>query len=120
MAEIYARGPVKASINAGPIEAYNGGIIYDDPSLRNMTHNHGVSLVGWGHEASTDTQYWIVRNSWGQYWGELGYFRVELGKDLLGIENHVAWATPGPFSTTNYPCWEDGSNCNDGPATTAR
>ena len=111
MAEIYARGPVKASINGRAIENYTGGIIHDDPALRNMTHNHGVSLVGWGWQEETDTQYWIVRNSWGQFWGELGFFRVELGKNLLGIENNVAWATPGTFSISNFPCAEDGHNC---------
>lgn len=111
MAEIYVRGPVKASVNGIAIQNYTGGIIYDDPKLRNMTHNHGVAIVGWGLEESTNTSYWIVRNSWGQYWGELGFFRVQLGKDLLGIENNVAWATPGVFSTSNYPCWEDGGNC---------
>lgn len=111
MAEIYARGPVKASINGQAIEEYKGGIIYDDPKLRNMTHNHGISIVGWGWENTTDTQYWIVRNSWGQYWGELGFFRVELGKNLLGIENNIAWAIPGRFSTSNVPCSENGHDC---------
>jgi cathepsin X len=43
--------------------------------------------------------------------GELGFFRVELGKNLLGIEGRVAWATPGSFTVMNYPCNEDGSNC---------
>ena len=42
--------------------------------------------MGWEYDEDTDTQYWIVRNSWGQYWGELGFFRIELGKNLLGIE----------------------------------
>ena len=37
--------------------------------------------------------------SWGQYWGELGFFRVELGKNLLMIESNIAWASPGTFST---------------------
>jgi cathepsin X len=41
----------------------------------------------------------------------MGFFRVELGKDLLGIENNIAWATPGVFSSSNYPCWENGGNC---------
>ena len=97
MAEIYARGPVKASVNAGPLQTYTGGILYDSPNLRNSTHNHGVSLVGWGFDGSV--QFWIVRNSWGEYWGEMGFFRIELGKNLLGIEGNVAWATPGTFTT---------------------
>jgi cathepsin X len=111
MAEIFARGPVKASVNAEPLINYTGGIIYDRPELRNMTHNHGVSIVGWGYEESTSIQYWIVRNSWGTYHGEMGFILVELGRNLLGIENHIAWATPGTYSTSNFPCFEDGGNC---------
>ena len=111
MAEIYLRGPVKASMNAGPIANYTGGIIFDSPIMRNTTHNHGVSLVGWEYDKESDTQYWIVRNSWGQYWGELGYFRIELGKNLLGIESHISWATPGTFTTQNFHCFKDGRNC---------
>lgn len=103
-AEIYARGPVKASINAEPILNYTGGIIYDNPALRNMSHNHGVSVVGWGSTCK-NISFWVVRNSWGEYWGEMGFFRVELGKNLLGIENNIAWATPGHFSTVS----KDGS-----------
>ena len=71
----------------------------------------GVSLVGWEYDEDTDTQHWIVRNSWGQYWGELGFFRIELGKNLLGIESHVSWATPGSFTINNFPCFKDGRNC---------
>lgn len=112
MAEIFLRGPVKASINAGPLQTYKGGIILDSPSNRNTTHNHGVSLVGWGYDEFKDVQYWIVRNSWGEYWGELGFFRIELGKNLLGIEGHISWATPGSFTIHNFPCQKDGSNCN--------
>ena len=63
MAEIFLRGPVKASINAGPLKRYEGGIILDSPANRNTTHNHGVSLVGWGYDETADVQYWIVRNS---------------------------------------------------------
>jgi len=111
MAEIFLRGPVKASINAGPLLRYKGGIIMDSPANRNTTHNHGVSLVGWGFEKTKDIRYWIVRNSWGEYWGELGFFRIELGKNLLGIEGHVSWATPGTFTIENVPCLKDGSNC---------
>eukprot|EP00547_Thalassionema_nitzschioides_P012304 CAMPEP_0194260162 /NCGR_PEP_ID=MMETSP0158-20130606/45307_1 /TAXON_ID=33649 /ORGANISM="Thalassionema nitzschioides, Strain L26-B" /LENGTH=235 /DNA_ID=CAMNT_0039000231 /DNA_START=275 /DNA_END=982 /DNA_ORIENTATION=- len=113
--EIYARGPVKTSLNAEPLVAYKGGIIRDSPHLRNLTHNHGVSIVGWGGH-SDGVEYWIVRNSWGEYWGEMGFFKVEMGFNLLGMEHEIAWVTPKTFSTSNIPCGEDGSNCqkNDG------
>ena len=61
--EIYVRGPVKASLNALPLLNYTGGIIYDSPYNRqNIKHNHGVSIIGWGYENSTQVSYWIIRN----------------------------------------------------------
>jgi hypothetical protein len=41
----------------------------------------------------------------------MGYMRIQAGKNLLGIEGEVAWATPGTFTVHNFPCSEDGSNC---------
>ena len=111
MAEIYARGPVAAGINAEPIIEYSGGVIENDHFWNKMV-NHIVSIVGWGTDEETGKQYWIVRNSWGQYWGELGFFRIEMGKNSLGIESTVAWANPGVFTVKNFACAEDGQNCN--------
>ncbi|EED90907.1 probable papain cysteine protease, partial [Thalassiosira pseudonana CCMP1335] len=76
--EIYARGPIKAAINANPLRNYTGGILGsdDDPAMLDTHHNHGVSIVGWGYDEERKTQHWIVRNSWGVYWGEMGFFRI--------------------------------------------
>jgi hypothetical protein len=41
----------------------------------------------------------------------MGYMRIQAGKNLLGIEGEVAWATPGSFTVHNFPCSEDGANC---------
>lgn len=36
--------------------------------------DHEIVLVGWGIEHSEE--YWLVRNSWGPRWGELGYAKI--------------------------------------------
>jgi cathepsin X len=91
MAEIATRGPVAAGIDATVLETYTGGIITDtQPS----DINHIISIVGYGTDTKSGLDYWIGRNSWGQYWGEGGWFRIVRGQDALGIEDMVSWATP--------------------------
>jgi cathepsin X len=107
--EIFVRGPVAATINAEPIVKYAGGVFTDESYSKSS--NHIVSIVGWGTDDESGDLYWIIRNSWGQYWGEMGYMRLKAGGNLLGIEGEVAWATPGSFTVHNFPCSEDGKNC---------
>jgi cathepsin X len=109
MAEIYKRGPVAATVNALPIENYTGGVF--DKTSDSKSTDHIVSIIGWGYDSNTQKKHWIVRNSWGEYWGEMGFFRIEMGSNLLGIESAIAWATPGSWTDHNTPCNEDGSNC---------
>jgi cathepsin X len=112
MTEIYTRGPVAATINAEPIVEYTGGVFADADADKGT--NHIVSIVGWGMDETTGKKHWIVRNSWGHYWGEMGFIRVEMGQNILGLEGEVAWATPGSWTEVNFPCSESGDNCNEG------
>lgn len=69
---------------------YTGGIFND--TTGDVDLDHDISVTGWGVE--DDVKYWIVRNSWGSYWGEVGNFRIVRGSDNLGIESTCSWATP--------------------------
>ena len=80
-----------ATINAEPIVDWQGGIFTDDS--HSQATNHIVSIVGWGTDSESGKKHWIIRNSWGQYWSEMGFMRLEAGKNLLGIEGEVAWAS---------------------------
>jgi KDEL-tailed cysteine endopeptidase len=54
---------------------------------------HAVVIVGYGTDNSTGMAYWTVRNSYGAWWGESGYFRVQQteGKGVCGINQDVAY-----------------------------
>lgn len=109
MKEIFKRGPIACDVNASPLDKYQGGIL-DAPNASRGT-NHVISVVGWGEDELSGQKYWVVRNSWGEYWGEMGYFRLVRGENQLGLEGNCAWATPAAFTQMNYGCYEDGSNC---------
>jgi len=99
-AEIYARGPIGCGMDVTTeFEAYTGGIYSQKVLLPQI--NHEVSIVGWGVE--NGTSYWKVRNSWGTYWGEGGFFRILMGSDNLGIETQCDWGVPQFTKPTGAP-----------------
>merc|ERR1712187_623470 len=54
--------------------------------------DHDIVVTGWGQEDGTP--YWLVRNSWGTWWGEGGYFRIVMGINNLGIESRCDFGVP--------------------------
>lgn len=98
MSEIYQRGPIVCSISTPDdfTYEYRGGVYID--TTVNATRDdidHDVEVVGWGTEEDDNggdgLDFWIVRNSWGTFWGELGFFRVQRGVNALYIEDGDCW-----------------------------
>ncbi|KAJ8301667.1 hypothetical protein KUTeg_020654 [Tegillarca granosa] len=95
-------------VNNGPMaiafEVYNDfmhykGGIYSRSGLVDKYNpfeitNHAVLLVGYGADHDTGEKYWIVKNSWGELWGENGYFRIKRGSDECAIESMAVQSFP--------------------------
>ncbi|XP_030078285.1 cathepsin S [Microcaecilia unicolor] len=74
-------GPMSITFAVHPnFQLYDRGI-YDDECAEYS--NHAMLVVGYG---SLDyEQYWIVKNSWGHYWGENGYVKIRRNVNLCNI-----------------------------------
>jgi Papain family cysteine protease len=101
-------GPVAAALYVSDQFMYYADGVYNEPGC-STNLNHGVIytiygsfaqatqlslflqfqilIVGYGTENGKD--FWIVKNSWGEGWGESGYFRLARGSNMCGI---AAWA----------------------------
>lgn len=63
-------GPVTAYIDAsGGFSQYAGGI-YFNLDCRKCNADHSVLIVGYGTDAETKQDYWLVKNSYGEEFGE--------------------------------------------------
>ncbi|PSN45620.1 putative peptidase C1-like protein F26E4.3 [Blattella germanica] len=98
MFEIMESGPVQATMKVYQDFFHYQGGVYQRSHLGDQHHTgyHSVRIVGWGEDLSQyqPIKYWLVANSWGNQWGENGYFRIRRGVNECEIEEFVlaAWA----------------------------
>ncbi|KAG2331726.1 hypothetical protein Bca4012_018719 [Brassica carinata] len=96
-----ANQPVSVAIDAGSsdFQFYSEGVF---TGRCGTELNHGVAAVGYGTTID-GTKYWIVKNSWGEEWGEKGYIRMQRGirhkEGLCGIAMEASY--PLKNSNTN-------------------
>jgi C1A family cysteine protease len=80
-------GPLMINIRVIPTFVFYQNGIYDDPDC-GQPMNHGMLLVGYGHDVEKNLDYWILKNSWGKSWGEEGYMRIVMGKNMCDLNSH--------------------------------
>ncbi|CAA7042350.1 unnamed protein product [Microthlaspi erraticum] len=85
--------PVSVGIEAaGAAFKYYSGGIFDGECGTYL--NHAVTIVGYGM-SEEGTKYWVVKNSWGETWGEGGYMRIKRDVDapqgMCGLAMHATY-----------------------------
>jgi len=68
-------GPIAVSVDASQWSSYESGV-FNGCNQVNPDIDHAVVLVGYGTDATTNQDYWLIRNSWSPSWGEDGYIRI--------------------------------------------
>jgi len=78
---------------------YKSGIFGGTEECGTTNLNHAVSIVGYSYSGN----YWIVKNSWGHIWGEVGYMRLNIidGKGNCGINTEVSYPNIHFMTITN-------------------
>jgi len=105
MQHIAEVGPLAIALDASGWGSYQGGVFDGCSFDENISINHGVQLVGYGTEygPAGTFPYWLVRNSWGENWGENGFIRLK---------------RTGECGVNNTPM--DGTACVGGPGNDAQ
>lgn len=124
--EVPSVDAIKTALQTGPVPCgfdvyddffdYTGGIYeyVTGPYLG----GHAVIIVGWEDpDAESPDGRWIVKNSWGDNWGEAGYFRIKWGDCRFGRDAGILHYTQQVCSDNDGDGYEDetcgGDDCND-------
>ena len=89
--EIFERGSIEANFlvyedfvnyKEGVYQHVEGGLL----------GGHAIKIIGWGVE--NGVKYWLCVNSWNEFWGDNGTFKILRGENHCSIEGNVVSGMP--------------------------
>ena len=89
--EIYERGSIEANFlvyedfanyKEGVYQHIEGGLL----------GGHAIKIIGWGVE--NGVKYWLCVNSWNEFWGDKGTFKILRGENHCSIEGNIVTGMP--------------------------
>jgi len=86
-------GTIAVAIDASQesFEFYFDGV-YKDVKCSSENLDHAVAVVGYGTTEDGE-DYWLVKNSWGTWWGDEGYVKIARNKgNMCGIATYGLYA----------------------------
>jgi len=100
-------GPLAIASDATRWQLYGHGVFSGCDYQKNINLNHAIQLVGYGTDEELG-DYWLVRNSWGDFWGENGYIRMQRESEpVCGMDSTPMQGTAcqeGPGSDSQEVC----------------
>jgi cathepsin B len=103
--ELVMGGPFYAAMTVyDDFFTFAGTSVYSPGKGSRSVGGHAIEIIGYSEKGQdprkgfNKTPYWICRNSWSEGWPTQsvlpGYFMIEMGKNICGIESRCGVATP--------------------------
>jgi cathepsin B len=89
--ELFTNGPLMVGLSV-----YEDFTSYKNGTYKHvagdMVGGHAIKMIGWGHDESDGSLFWVCQNQWSEAWGMDGYINVKAGE--IGLDSMAVGCDP--------------------------